>query len=126
MIISSRTPEGHPIRCVLCGAETNVEFSDPAGDAPCPNCGHLLWLSAELLASFQRRIAEALGIAPGHVISDSMLTELGADSLDTVELVMTLEEEFDFAIPDDVAERIQTVGDVIRYIEQRKRGDSGT
>jgi acyl carrier protein len=111
----------------LCGAETNLEFSDPAGDAPCPKCGHLLWLSANLLSSLQIRMAETLvGVTNDHVTPDTTLKELGADSLDAVELVMELEEEFDLSIPDDVAEHIQTVGDAIRYIEQQKHGSVGT
>ena len=48
----------------------------------------------------------------------SFVNDLGADSLDTVELVMELEEEFDINIPDDAAEKIQTVGQAIEFIEQ--------
>jgi acyl carrier protein len=47
----------------------------------------------------------------------SFVNDLGADSLDTVELVMELEEEFDITIPDDAAEKIQTVGQAVQYIE---------
>ena len=47
----------------------------------------------------------------------SFVNDLGADSLDTVELVMELEEEFDINIPDDAAEKIQTVGQAVEYIE---------
>jgi anti-anti-sigma factor len=43
MIISSRTPEGAPNRCSVCGSEIRIDPSRPPGDAPCPNCGHLLW-----------------------------------------------------------------------------------
>lgn len=127
MIVSSRTPEGHPSHCALCGAETNLEFSDPAGDAPCPKCGHLLWLSAELLYSFQNRFADALGIANDQITPDTVFADLGADSLDTVEMVMLLEEEFDLSVPEDAAERIRTIGDAVRYIEQwKRRGDAST
>jgi len=45
---------------------------------------------------------------------------LGADSLDTVELIMEFEKEFDISIPDDQAEKIQTVGEAVRYIEENK------
>ena len=48
----------------------------------------------------------------------SFVNDLGADSLDTVELVMELEEEFDINIPDDAAEKIQTVGQAVKYIEE--------
>ena len=54
-----------------------------------------------------------------------LIEDLGADSLDLVELVMALEEEFEVAIPDADAERIKTVGDVIRYaVEMQKKKDS--
>jgi acyl carrier protein len=48
----------------------------------------------------------------------SFINDLGADSLDTVELVMELEQRFDMEIPDEEAEKIQTVGDVIKYIKE--------
>ena len=50
----------------------------------------------------------------------SFIDDLGADSLDIVELVMAFEEEFDIEIPDDAAETIQTVGDAIKYIEEKQ------
>ena len=124
MIVSSRTPEGRPSRCPLCGAKTNLEFSDPAGDAPCPKCGHLLWFSQELLFRFQNELANELGINPALITPDATFTELGADSLKTVELVMELEEKLAVSIPDNVAEHIQTVGDLIRYLEKERRGDT--
>jgi len=120
--VSSRTPEGMPTDCPLCGAKTNIEFSDPAGDALCPNCGHLLWASAQLLQSVIQMYANALGTAPDAIHANTRFNDLGADSLDTIEMVMELEEECDVSIPPDVAERIQTVGDAVRYIEGQRRG----
>ncbi len=65
-------------------------------------------------------IVEQLGVNPDQVTPEaSFLEDLGADSLDTVELVMSFEEEFGAEIPDEDAEKLQTVGDVIRYIEER-------
>ncbi len=52
----------------------------------------------------------------------SFIDDLGADSLDIVELVMAFEEEFDVEIPDDAAETIQSVGDAIKFIEEQKKG----
>ncbi|MSR47834.1 MAG: acyl carrier protein [Planctomycetes bacterium] len=52
-------------------------------------------------------------------MATSFVNDLGADSLDTVELVMEFEDEFDVNIPDDEAEKIQTVGDAIKYIKER-------
>ncbi|MBL9092016.1 MAG: acyl carrier protein [Planctomycetaceae bacterium] len=64
-------------------------------------------------------VAEQLGVNKDQVTREtSFVNDLGADSLDTVELVMELEEEFDINIPDDAAEKIQTVGQAVDYIEQ--------
>ena len=63
-------------------------------------------------------IVEQLGVNPEQVTpSASFIEDLGADSLDTVELVMALEENFGLDIPDEEAEKLQSVGDVIKYIE---------
>jgi acyl carrier protein len=63
-------------------------------------------------------IVEQLGVNADQVTPEAkFIDDLGADSLDTVELVMALEEEFGAEIPDDEAEKLQTVGDVIKYIE---------
>jgi len=63
-------------------------------------------------------VVEHLGIDEGKVIdSASFIDDLGADSLDTVELVMAFEEEFEIEIPDDAAEKIQTIKDAIDFIE---------
>lgn len=65
-------------------------------------------------------IAEQLGVKVEEVIPEaSFIDDLGADSLDTVELVMGLEEEFGIEIPDEDAEKITTVGDAIKYIEEK-------
>lgn len=63
-------------------------------------------------------VAEQLGVEKEKIKRESnFVNDLGADSLDTVELVMELEEEFDINIPDDAAEKIQTVGEAISHIE---------
>lgn len=63
-------------------------------------------------------ICDQLGVAEGEVNLDSKLIEdLGADSLDIVELVMAMEEEFETEIPDEEAEKIRTVSDVISYLK---------
>ncbi len=67
-------------------------------------------------------IVENLGVDAGTVTPQaSFVNDLGADSLDTVELVMALEEEFDLEIPDEEAEKIQTVGQAIDYIKAHKK-----
>lgn len=75
------------------------------------------------MASVEERVvdivAEQLGVEKDQIKREtSFVNDLGADSLDTVELVMELEEEFDINIPDDTAEKIETVGQVINHIEQ--------
>lgn len=67
-------------------------------------------------------IVEQLGVKPDQVTSEAKFIEdLGADSLDTVELVMALEEEFGQEIPDEEAEKLQSVGDVVKYIEESQQ-----
>ena len=64
-------------------------------------------------------IVDKLGVDEGEVTQEASFTnDLGADSLDTVELIMEFEKEFNIAIPDDQAETIQTVGDAVGYIEK--------
>lgn len=64
-------------------------------------------------------VVEHLGVDADKVTDDaSFIEDLGADSLDTVELVMAFEEEFGIEIPDDAAETIQTVGDAVKFIEK--------
>ena len=67
-------------------------------------------------------IGEQLGVEEDEVTPEaSFVEDLGADSLDTVELVMALEEEFGIEIPDDAAEKIQTVGDAIGFIKSNAK-----
>ena len=73
-------------------------------------------------------IVEQLGVDAAEVTPNAhFVNDLGADSLDTVELVMALEEEFDTEIPDEQAEKIQTVGQAIDYIEAKlkEKGSGG-
>ena len=63
-------------------------------------------------------VAEQLGVAEDEIkLESSFVDDLGADSLDTVELVMALEDEFEIEIPDGEIENIKTVGDIVKYIE---------
>ena len=65
-------------------------------------------------------IAEQLGVKPEEVTPEAkFIDDLGADSLDTVELVMALEEEFGIEIPDEEAEKLVTVGDAVKYIGEK-------
>ncbi len=66
-------------------------------------------------------VVEHLDVEADKVTMEaSFIDDLGADSLDNVELVMAFEEEFDIEIPDDAAEHIQTVGDAVKYIQEKK------
>ncbi len=79
-------------------------------------------MSNDIEAKVKEIIVENLGVDAGTVSPQaSFVNDLGADSLDTVELVMALEEEFDIEIPDEEAEKIQTVGQAIDYIKTHKK-----
>ncbi len=74
-----------------------------------------------LLEEVKEVVVEQLNVNPDEVKEDSKFVEdLGADSLDVVELVMALEEKFDIEIPDADAEKIATVGDAIKYVESHE------
>lgn len=74
--------------------------------------------SEEIFDKVKEIIVEQLGVAEDNVNEDaSFIEDLGADSLDIVELIMAIEEEFDIEIPDTDAEKVVTVGDVVDYIK---------
>ena len=75
--------------------------------------------SDEILEKVKGIIVEQLGVADTAVTMEaSFIDDLGADSLDIVELIMAIEEEFDIEIPDSDAEKVLTVGDVVYYIKE--------
>ena len=74
---------------------------------------------SDIAAKVKEIIVNKLGVDESEVTEDASFTnDLGADSLDTVELIMEFEKEFDLAIPDDQAEKIATVGEAIKHIEE--------
>ena len=90
----------------------NISFANLRG-------GELLQMSSEeIFEKVKGIIVEQLGVADTAVTMEaSFIDDLGADSLDIVELVMAIEEEFDMEIPDSDAEKVVTVGDVVNYIK---------
>jgi acyl carrier protein len=76
---------------------------------------------SEIAEKVKKIIVDRLGVDESEVTTEASFTnDLGADSLDTVELIMEFEKEFDTTIPDEDAEKIQTVGQAISYIESQK------
>ncbi len=76
---------------------------------------------ADIEARVRDIIVNELGVEPSKVTREaSFVEDLGADSLDTVELVMAFEEEFGIEIPDEDAEKMETVGDAIKYLEEKE------
>ncbi len=76
-------------------------------------------MGEDLGARIRTIVVEQLGVEPAEVTQNaSILDDLGADSLDVVELVMALEEEFDIEVPDEAVETIRTVGDMERYVAE--------
>jgi acyl carrier protein len=77
---------------------------------------------SDISARVKAIIVDKLGVDESEVLPEASFTnDLGADSLDTVELIMEVEKEFNIAIPDDQAENISTVGDAITYIEKNSK-----
>jgi acyl carrier protein len=139
--ISSRTPEGEPNVCPVCEGAISIEPSSPSGDAPCPQCGTLLWFvntengvrlyETELLKELRDRLIEVVGDKPGltpgeafelattiaHIIGRFSVFDL--DSLDMVELVMELEEnEFGVKLSSD---QLQDVAEIMEWFARRTR-----
>ena len=76
-------------------------------------------IMSDIAAKVKAIIVDKLGVDESEVTNEASFTnDLGADSLDTVELIMEFEKEFDLAIPDDQAEKISTVGEAIAHIEE--------
>ena len=76
---------------------------------------------SDIASKVKAIIVDKLGVDETEVVNEASFTnDLGADSLDTVELIMEFEKEFDIQIPDDQAEKIETVGQAVQYIESAK------
>jgi len=108
-----------------------VEGSQPYGHTACPQCGTVLWFRQDragvwvhdeqkvwpIRKRVQEIMGEHLGVEPARLTDTSSFVEdIGADTLDIVELVMNLEEEFGITIPDADAEKILTLGDLVDYL----------
>jgi acyl carrier protein len=136
MTSSSRTPEKAPNRCPACGASVSAGTSARYGEVPCPQCGKWLWFAnrrdgtwfheAERAALVRRRVyeivAENLGVNMSTLNdSVSFMPDIGADTLDIVEMVMAVEAEFQITIPDAEAEFLMRVGDLVDYVMRQRR-----
>lgn len=79
-------------------------------------------MADSIIEKVKQIIVDELGVDESEVTENArFIDDLGADSLDTVELVMRFEEEFGIEIPDEEAEKIQSVGDAFRYIEEHRK-----
>ena len=77
-------------------------------------------MSQDVESKVKAIIVDKLGVDESEVVTEANFTnDLGADSLDTVELIMEFEKEFDLSIPDEDAENIATVGDAVSYLEEK-------
>jgi acyl carrier protein len=77
-------------------------------------------MSQDVESKVKEIIIDKLGVDESEVVADANFTnDLGADSLDTVELIMEFEKDFDLSIPDEDAETIATVGDAVKYIQEK-------
>jgi acyl carrier protein len=80
-------------------------------------------LMSSVTEKVKKMIVDQLGVSESEVVPEAkFIDDLGADSLDIVELIMALEDEYSIEIPDEDAEKMETVGDAIRYIEDRLAG----
>lgn len=120
--IASRTPEGWPGRCPCCGATVAIQPSTPLDDAPCPNCGTLLWPVKHADADFLLVADELSAERRERILQISSGLEDG-DSLDRVELLMELEVMFEVSVPDEAAEQMQSFADFIAWLLDRESSE---
>jgi len=81
---------------------------------------HCMLMAADVFARVKKMVVEHLDVEEDKVTEKAhFIDDLGADSLDNVELVMAFEEEFDIEIPEDAAEHLQTVGDAVKFISEK-------
>ena len=117
---TTRTPEGFPSKCPLCGADVSIDYSDTDGDAPCPCCGVLLIQSSQRVEFLRSKFAAVLGVRDETTLDQMPLEALGG-SLDLVELIMELEEDFDANLPDEELSEMKTLGDLFRLFAKYPR-----
>ena len=116
MTDASNPSAGGQGECPVCEKSGNLGPSYPGGPAICGGCG-------EMLGWFRHRYADKAGLPEDRIrLESNFVEDLSMDSLDQVELIMELEDEFKVKIADDEAERLKTVGDAIRYIQQHRGG----
>jgi acyl carrier protein len=125
MIISSRTPEGDAYQCPVCGATALLE-SSLAGDVPCPSCGQLLWwLRNRLNPQIDfGTLLSVIGKEKQPREPWQTADELGIDSLDVVEMVMEIEDNFGVTLSDEDLADCRTVEDIIRLIQLRRKDEA--
>ena len=107
----------------LAGSETSTQSETTVPSEPSDHANHAS--EAQRWERFRAIVVQQLGVSLEEVTEDaSFMEDLGADSLDIVELIMAIEEEYDLEVPDKVAEKMHTVGDAFRYGIQSSSGDS--
>jgi acyl carrier protein len=117
---SSPSPEGILSHCPVCGTEVKREFGKPLEDARCTQCGHSLKRSAEMFASIRQLLSESLNVPPDSITVHTRMDSLGADSLELIELVMDLEEEFGIPVSKKEADQFKSVGDILRFFAEER------
>src|SRR4051812_34499656 len=115
MPIVSRTPDGWPNRCPICGAEWRIESSQPTGDAPCPVCGHLVWFDTDNMRQrVESIVIQYLPRTVGNLYPRNSFWHV--DSLAVVELIMELEEQFRVSFSGEDMANIQSVEELVEFI----------
>lgn len=117
MVTSSRTPEGQPDRCPVCGHQAALLPSEPIADAPCPNCGTLIWPIAASESSYMLA-TDALSAAERRKLRHLLLraSQPGLSAVEHIELILDFTELLDVSIPDEVAIHVQNLDDLLEYL----------
>lgn len=127
MIISSRTPEGDPNRCVVCGTRIRIEPSEPTRDAPCPACGHLLWWEVPVpripsdsqMHEHMRKVKRMVDVVESKLQTTLNPAEVLQTKMDMAELAPTLEAEFGVKVPEHRLSETWTYEAVLQLVFHR-------
>lgn len=106
-----------PSTCPLCAAETDSQPIPQGEDLPCPSCGLMLRHGQKCFLLLQQYLARKTGVPAEQISASTSIVEYVTDSIESVELLVALEQELELDFPDVFEDRIVTIGDAVRALQ---------